>query len=53
MGAILYVAYYDASIDPVHAAEVIDMISPEAMTVQRLDAYASAITRYASEDAYE
>lgn len=53
VGALMYASFYDATLDPVHAGEVLESIDAEARRAEILDSYTSQLRRFAVPDAYE
>lgn len=52
VGALMYVSFYDASVDPVHAGEVLESIDTEARRPEILDYFAAQLRRFALPEAY-
>ena len=53
VGALMYAAFYDSSVDPVNAGEILETIDTEARRPEILDCYTSQLRRFAVADAYD
>lgn len=53
VGALMYNSFYDASMNPVHAGEVLESIDTEARRPEILDCFASQLRRFAVPEAYD
>lgn len=52
VSSLIFASFYDFSIDPVHAGEVLEMIATEARLPEALDIYTSQIRKFADAKAY-